>query len=335
MRALPFAVIVSGVSLFWTAGASATVPLDARFTAARPCAALVSIRRGTNPDGAVLVPGRVYRVIGKNRSEASHYRIRLEGADPVDRWVEADCGDLAVAAREAPDGAVDGATGGLAEESSPPGRFVLAVNWHPAFCETRRGTPECRDQTPAPAATDFSLHGLWPQPRERIYCGLDERHRGNAERGAWKRLPALDLDNATRARLETAMPGTRSYLHRYQWSKHGTCYGMDADAYFRHSLALLEQINASGVRVLFERNIGRHLSARKIRERFDSAFGRRAGERVRVRCAGGLISELQIALRGRLSDSASLSRLIRAAKPRSAGCRGGRIDAAGYDGRRR
>ena len=50
---------------------------------------------------------------------------------------------------------------------------VLAASWQPAFCETRPAKPECLSQTEDRVdATGFSLHGLWPQPVDNVYCGV-------------------------------------------------------------------------------------------------------------------------------------------------------------------
>jgi ribonuclease T2 len=345
--------LLAVILLAYAGSSLATIPLHGRLIAERDCPLYVSIKKGTNPDRARLVPGRSYPLIGKNKEEATHYRVRAESASPAERWVEVGCGQLAgdpgPGVRPVPAAGEDRGPEAVprsesaagepretkpvaADAPSPAGRFVLAASWLPAFCELRGRRPECRDRFAASRGDDspaFSLHGLWPQPRENVFCRVPDRQRDLAERGPWSRLPVLDLGAATRARLEDIMPGTRSYLHRYQWTKHGSCYGMDEDAYYRHSVALMEQLNASGVRELFSRAIGRHLSARDIRGAFDRSFGRGAGDRVRIRCDDGMISELRIGLRGRVSESASLSQLIGAAGRRSPGCRGGRVDRPG------
>jgi ribonuclease T2 len=352
-RLFPTALVLAVLPVL----SSATVPLKGRLQAERDCPLYVSIKKGTNPDGARLVPGTRYQLLGKNKEDASHYRVRVEGVSPAERWVEVDCGRLTSDAAfggaqpveaDKPGGApleqkLEG-NGVAAKEvefepdspdaPSPPGRFVLAASWQPAFCELRGRRPECRPGSTDARKPAFSLHGLWPQAGDRgssedSFCGVSERSRDIAERGPWSRLPALDLENVTRARLEAVMPGTESNLHRYQWTKHGSCYGTGPDSYFRHSAALMDQLNASAVRELFARNLGRHLSARDIRGAFDKAFGDGAGKRVRVRCTDGMVTELQIGLRGRVSESVPLSRLIQSAKRRSAGCRGGRIDLPG------
>lgn len=311
------------------AAAWATIPLAGALLAEQDCPTLVSIQRQTNPGDHRLVPGHEYPLLGKNRADATYYQVRIDGAEPSARWVAIGCGRLQAPEAAAP--ATSRPAGDLVEETPPEGRFVLAATWQPAFCELRRARPECRSQTEARLdASHFSLHGLWPEPRERVYCGVPAETREHSEGGDWSRLPPVGLSEATRERLASLMPGAASHLERHQWVKHGSCYGTDEEAYFLHSLALLDQLNASRVRALFAEHAGRHLSARQIRDAFDRAFGRAAGERVRVHCEDGMIVELRIALSGQVRTGAELGALIAQAPGRSVGCRGGRVDRAGW-----
>jgi ribonuclease T2 len=254
----------------------------------------------------------------------------VQEAEPAERWVEIDCGALVsdpVMADPSPASMAPPDT-----DKGPAGAFVLAASWHHAFCEVNPDQTDCRfAREKGDIGNVFSLHGLWPQPRDKVFCGVPARQRELSERGLWRHLPVLDLTDATRSRLDRNMPGTVSYLHRHEWIKHGTCYGANEDAYFRHSLSLLDQLNASPVRALFAEHVGRHLSSRRIRDAFSQAFGRGAGERVRVSCEDGIITELQIGLAGRIGEDSPLPVLMRAAKGRSVGCRGGRIDSAGVE----
>ncbi|NCC28100.1 MAG: ribonuclease T(2) [Gammaproteobacteria bacterium] len=327
---MPF--VLSVLVLLWSAAPFAE-RLDAVLVAEQPCPATVSIRRDENPGAIHLVPGESYTVVGANRADPSHYRLRFEDADPKERWVEIGCGRLADAPATALGADARQSHGSSARAGSMEDQLVLAASWQPAFCELHGTRPECRDQTPERAdARRFSLHGLWPQPIGNTYCGVGERERTLSTSGRWRLLPALDLDTTTRARLDALMPGTRSDLQRHQWVKHGTCYGTDADTYFRHSMMLLEQLNASAVRKLFEENIDRRLSATQVRAAFDDAFGKGAGDRVRLSCSEGLIEELRIGLKGVVEDSADLGPLILAAPKRSPDCRGGWVDQVGIQG---
>lgn len=300
-------------------------PFAAALVAGRDCPATVSIRGGDNPGQVRLQAGRTYPVLERNRAEASHYLVRIEGAEPPRRWVAADCGRFDATSAETPAARPVPGTGSMEDQ------YVLAASWQPAFCERRQEKPECRGQTPErPDARQFSLHGLWPQPIGRAYCGVSPAERERSESGAWDRLPEAALSPATRAALNARMPGVRSGLERYEWTKHGTCYGKGPDEYYRDAIALLDQLNGSAVQDLIEANIGRRLRAEEVRAAFDRAFGSGAGERVRLECdPDGRIAELRIGLKGPVGPNPDLGALMRAAPPRAPGCRGGWVDRAG------
>jgi ribonuclease T2 len=304
----------------------ATVPTDGTLTATRPCPAPSAIRRDTNAGDVRLTPGTRYHVVGRNRADASHYLIEIDGARPSRRWVSIDCGRLEVA------GGSTTANVPPADTTPPiePQPLILAISWQPAFCEGHPNRSECRALAPGdPAAGRFSLHGLWPQPRSNAYCDVPLAQRAASQDGDWHRLPRLDLSSATRARLTALMPGTRSQLQRHEWTKHGSCYGADAETYIDDSLDLLEQVNASPLMTLFTDNIGRHLRSSEIRTSASRAFGRGAGERIGIVCDDGLITELRISLKGVPGDVDDIGTMLRSAPPKSIGCRGGRIDAVG------
>jgi ribonuclease T2 len=209
--------------------------------------------------------------------------------------------------------------------------FILAVSWQPAFCETASGKPECRSQTSERFdASHFTLHGLWPRDE---YCGVSARDEATDRDGRWSALPALDLSAALRRDLDTKMPGTRSQLDRHEWTKHGTCFPGDAEAYFAASLALLDQLNASPVRELFAGNTGKRLTQRQIRNALDTAFGRGAGERIRITCDDDgdrtLVSELTLGLWGTIGKAPDLASLLAAANPTRGGCESGTVDPVG------
>jgi len=212
--------------------------------------------------------------------------------------------------------------------------LVLAISWQPGFCEGHEKKSECQSQRPDRYdATHFSLHGLWPQPRSNVYCEVSNNERSSSKRGYWLDLPSVQTSVATRRRLEKVMPGTRSALDRHEWTKHGTCYSKGAETYYRHSLALMDRINASAVQKLFAANIGKPIKSTAIRAAFDEAFGRGVGSKVRVACRRDgdrlLITELTLGLRGRLSDNPNIGKLSRWARSTKIGCPGGIVDPVG------
>ncbi len=193
---------------------------------------------------------------------------------------------------------------------------LLAISWQNAFCQTHQNRRECRNVKPSHfSASHFTLHGLWPQPRSRVNC-----------KGAQK----VYLPKKLYRELLEVMPAARSGLHKHEWKKHGTCYGTSPERYFRDSIYLVKVINASPVRDLFARNIGKTVTIEQVRFAFDRAFGKGSGRKVKMVCNQGLITELWINLKGEIREGAELSKLLKRAPMAKGGCRKGKVDAAGF-----
>lgn len=315
---------------------AAEVRLDGTFVAREACPAYQSFRNETNPGPIHTEPRRSYPLVAKNKPDATHYLIVVEGAEPRRRWVSVSCGETAESSgRPASTGVGSGSAGGTA--SGPRPRFVLAVSWQPAFCESSagRGKAECDTQSDGRFdATHFTLHGLWPQPSARAYCHVAPDLVAADRNHEWNRLPAPDLTSGTRRELDRVMPGTMSRLDRHEWIKHGTCFGgVPAEEYFSRAIALVDQLNASRARELFAGSIGSEVTSASIRAAFDASFGPGTGERVRVSCDrdGGrnLIAELTIGLVGEIGVDPSLGQLIAASAPTDPGCPSGLVDPVG------
>lgn len=214
------------------------------------------------------------------------------------------------------------------------GPFTLAVSWQPAFCETAPEKPECRSQNDTRFdASNFTLHGLWPDPAGRTYCGVSGAEKAVDKSGRWSKLPALDISPRLSQALEIMMPGTQSGLERHEWIKHGTCSGGSEQDYYAASLALLTRLNDSEVRDLFARSVGQRITAEQVRLAFDRAFGAGAGQRVTLECerlnGRTLVSELRISLVGDIAPSPEMNTLLLRAKTRHRGCPAGEVDRVG------
>lgn len=75
-------------------GARAAVAIEGTFTARAACPAYQSFNQGTNPGRVVLEPGTVYGAFEMNRPDGPWVRLRMPGADPINRWVARECGRL-------------------------------------------------------------------------------------------------------------------------------------------------------------------------------------------------------------------------------------------------
>jgi ribonuclease T2 len=224
---------------------------------------------------------------------------------------------------------------GWTQLSAGSAQYVLAISWQPAFCEGKPRLPECRSQTEDRFdASSFTLHGLWPQPRARAYCGVGEQDIRLDKKRRWHDLPWQRLDNSTWARLQEVMPGTRSGLHKHEWIKHGTCYdGSGQQDYFADSLLVMDALNNSAVQSLFASRIGQEISGDEIRSAFDKSFGAGAGDRVRISCKNDhgrrLIVELTIGLSGTINPGTRMADLIAASSLTDPGCPSGVVDPVG------
>ncbi len=191
------------------AAAAAAQPVDGYFIARRACGATQSVRGADPVAAATLEVDRAYRVVAENKQPATHYQIEVSGASPSRRWVDRACGERVApttgsAATPAPadDASSEPVREAVAPTSPMPDadrststRNILAISWQPAFCEGQPNRPECRTQAGGRAdASRFSLHGVWPQPRDRQYCGASA---GFSDEYFRESLALLDRVNAS------------------------------------------------------------------------------------------------------------------------------------------
>jgi ribonuclease T2 len=95
-----------------------------------------------------------------------------------------------------------------------PGQFdyyLLSLSWSPAFCLQQPDSPECN----GPRRFGFIVHGLWPQnetgwPQN---CGAD----------TW-------VPESVAQAISDLMPARKLVYH--EWTTHGTCSGLDPQAFF-------------------------------------------------------------------------------------------------------
>lgn len=283
------------------------------FTATQDCPAVSSIKKGTNPGGIEVKAHQAYSAITLNKAGGDYVQVRISGASPEQRWVKLSCGELQ--------------DGGPKPEpaGSKPGKFLLAISWQPAFCESTagQGKRECDTATPTRFdASHFTLHGLWPQPRTNVYCKVPTRDRASDAKHDWDALPEPVLSAGTHAKLDTVMPGTVSNLQRHEWTKHGTCFGTGPEAYFRTALALMEQVNTSKLQELVAENIGKTVAASDMKTAFEQTFGPGSAAAISIECDKDadrtLISGISINLQGTLNDTTSLQEALdTSARPKS------------------
>ncbi len=304
------------------------------FEAQDACPAYQSYRKKTNPGDVQLERGKRYHVLEMN-SKKKRYRIHIDGLRKSARWVNGSCGTLLASCSSHTKKSVARTTKKSLHAGRKPAQYLLALSWQPTFCESRPNKKECRTQTDnSYDASHLSLHGLWPQPRGNAYCGVTDNDKGIDRNKRWHLLAPVKLSQDTINKLAFIMPGYQSNLHRHEWLKHGTCYGSDANTYYKHAIALTQTINNSVVGHLFANNLGKRITLKQVRASFSKAFGKGAGRKVDMRCdRKGRISELWINLKGQTKnkDAADLDMpsLLKSAINAGSSCFEGMLDEAG------
>ncbi len=306
----------------------ASLQLFGKYDAApvQACAAYNNMKHSKNTHNVHLDPSRVYTVMKDHKGQKL---VLIKGEQPAQRWVDGSCFGIGSVMEVTPVASLSSSKAANKQRSR---QNLLALSWHNAFCETHRYKKECKRgirQFLLKKKSDdrFVLHGLWPQPRNRVYCNVPTRLILLDKRKQWRKLPPLGLGKEIREKLQEIMPGYHSYLHRHEWIKHGSCYNSDAEHYFLDAISLTQQINSSKIRTFFAKNQGKMVNLAQIRLFFDKVFGKGTGRKVDMQCKNGMITELWLHIGGGSDD---LSDLLQKGKSTRSHCQRGRIDKAGF-----
>ena len=312
--------------------------------ALKECSAFNNMKHTSNTHDIKLKVGQKYRILQKNKGQIL---TLIEGERVAQRWVDEACfNDESTAPKETSSkgsslkpaltratttessvsSVSDKKVSTLAKSSSK--QNLLALSWQNAFCQSHQYKKECKSMSIKDfGASNFVLHGLWPQPRNNQYCKVSKKEIGKDKNKQWNKLNNLDLNSTVRTELSKLMPGYSSNLHKHEWVKHGSCYGTPANNYYNNAMILLTQVNESAVQKYFKLNIGKTVRLKEIRQLVDKAFGKGTGEHVTMNCKKGLITELWFHIGNDADDLKGL--LLKGETPKSR-CHKGRIDPVGY-----
>lgn len=200
-------------------------------------------------------------------------------------------------------------------------RYVLALSWQTGFCQSlhdrgRSEPDECRLQKePANKADYLTVHGLWPAlPKSIAVRGVDDRRwmrygcatrpvpnmpEARASQKCAAAETGLSLEVANK--LNAVMPGAGSNtcLERYEYAKHGVCFGFDPDDYFGTMVRLNTEIKASPLGVFLAENYGKTVTRDAFNAAVAKAYGEQSVKAVKLTCSGNpaWLTEMQIAIK--------------------------------------
>jgi len=201
---------------------------------------------------------------------------------------------------------------------------ALVLSWHNTFCETHSNKKECK-RDGGEAKNHLVLHGLWPQPRNKVYCGVSSKIKRLDRAKRWNALPELDLNSTVKELMAIYMPGSQSNLQRHEYYKHGTCYSKDPNEYFYDALTMTKQADESLGEYL-RANVGKRVKEIKIKMLAAKSFGKEAKYKVAIKCKRRVLSEIWFSLKGKGND---ISKLVKDAKNIHSNCTTAIVDAPG------
>ncbi|MGK9172238.1 ribonuclease I [Yokenella regensburgei] len=198
--------------------------------------------------------------------------------------------------------------------------YVLALSWQTGFCQSQhdrgsREPDECRLQKePAQKRDYLTVHGLWPGlPKSIAARGVDNNRwmrygcasrpipdmpEAKASRKCAAAETGLSLEMADK--LNAVMPGAggNSCLERYEYAKHGVCFGFDPDAWSGVMVRLNQEVRQSPLGTFLATHYGKRVTRRDLDLAMAQSWGDGSIKSVKLSCSGkpAYLTELQFTL---------------------------------------
>lgn len=150
--------------------------------------------------------------------------------------------------------------------------YVFSLSWSPEYCNDHTSATQCSVTKPFA----FIVHGLWPEYTKGGYPS-------DCSRGPGLQNPSKMLD---------IMPDPKLIAH--EWTKHGTCSGLDPEAYFG---AIRKAYTAVKIPAKFQAPSQQFTtSPTEVAQQFSQANLKLPAISVAVSCPGNYLTEVQICL---------------------------------------
>ncbi|MGQ0622217.1 MAG: ribonuclease T2 family protein [Panacagrimonas sp.] len=152
--------------------------------------------------------------------------------------------------------------------------WVLALSWSPEFCKSGR-SDDAREQCSLPRG--FIVHGLWPQNE----AGYPEFCSTTAP-----------VPDALVVRMAPLMPDAG--LVQHQWKKHGSCSGLDPDAYFTRVEQAMQSVMLPDKFMSGRAN--QRISKTQLEKAFLELNAGWAQDAITIECRSHYLTELRLCL---------------------------------------
>lgn len=155
--------------------------------------------------------------------------------------------------------------------------YVLALSWSPEYCATRGASRPGDIQCAGERQYDFVLHGLWPQYEPQ----------GWPQNCSTEQVPRRVVDS-----MLDIMPSPG--LVRHEWSKHGTCSGLEPAGYFAQARKAFQALRIPEPYKRPQRQVVARVQ--EVKQRFVKANPSLPEDGVAAVCSGRFLQEVRICL---------------------------------------
>jgi ribonuclease T2 len=242
---------------------------DISARAIHECGAYNNLKHTKNNNDIRLSIGSSYAI---KQDHKNNYLISMDGAYPKQRWVYKSCFDAKITAK------------GRHRNKENAKQYILALGWYDGFCAAHKNKKECQQSFFNKKEYGFVLHGLWPQPKNNQYCGVDNKNIGIDKNKQWHLLPEVKLTEQTKSELSMIMPTVASNLERHEWIKHGSCSGLDSEIYYKTSILIAKEFMKTPLALYINKQKGKTVNLSDIRKLSDISFGNGSSEKIEMVC---------------------------------------------------
>lgn len=152
--------------------------------------------------------------------------------------------------------------------------YVLAMSWSPQHCATAGNRKGSDLQCAGSRTYDFVLHGLWPQ----------------YEKGWPQDCSTAPVSRELVDSMLDIMPAPG--LVRHEWSKHGTCSGMEPKEYFEAARETFQGVKIPAQYTQPKLQVV--TSPQEMRKRFQDANPSHPADSFAVACSGRFVQEVRV-----------------------------------------
>jgi len=199
--------------------------------------------------------------------------------------------------------------------------YTLALSWQTGFCQShydryKKESKICKKQQDSADKRSFiTVHGLWPSLPDSVAArGVDEKRwiRYGCSTRPLPDMPQVNASNKCNApvtgislevasKLADIMPaaGGDSCLERYEYAKHGICFGFNSNDYFDTIVRLSNEVKQQALGDFIQKYYGQVVTREAFNRAVKESWGDDAVKAIKLNCHGNpaYLTDIQIAVR--------------------------------------